>query len=147
MKMKNKTKAKKKDGGDKDIRWRQRFQNYARAVAQLESGLDVKRPDILQKQGIIQCFEYTFELAWKTLQDFLIRERGYADTRGPRPVLEQAFQDGIIRNGLTWPDMLKSRDLTTHLYDEKAVEAIYRKIARKYEPLFIALRKFFEAEI
>lgn len=112
----------------------------------MESGLAVKKPDILQKQGIIQCFEYTFELAWKTLQDFLAQERGYADAKGPRPVLEQAFQDGLIKNGLVWLDMLKSRNLTTHLYDEKEVEGIYKKVAKKYRPLFVALRKTFEVQ-
>lgn len=131
---------------NKDIRWKQRFQNYKKAVSQLEAGLKVKKPDILQKQGVIQCFEYTFELAWKTLQDFLIGERGYAEAKGPRPVLEQAFQDGIITNGITWFDMLKSRNLTTHLYDEKAVQAIHAKVSKKYFKLFIALRKFFEGE-
>lgn len=145
--MKTQNKTKRKGEGDRDIRWRQRFQNYGKAVAQLESGLTVKGPDILQKQGIIQCFEYTFELAWKTLQDFLIEKRGYTDVRGPRPVIEQAFQDGMIRSGLTWLDMLRSRNLTPHLYDEREVEEIYKKVARKYKPPFIALRKFFEAEI
>lgn len=131
---------------NKDIRWKQRFQNYKKALVQLEDGLKVKNPDILQKQGIIQCFEYTFELAWKTLQDFLIEERGYADAKGPRPALEQAFQDGIIKDGITWLDMLKSRNLTTHLYDEKEVEAIHTKVAKKYKSLFVALRKFFEVQ-
>lgn len=126
-----------------DIRWKQRLKNYEKALAQLEKGLKVKRPDILQKQGIIQCFEYTFELAWKTLQDFLVQERGYISDKGPRPVLEQAFQDNIISDGITWFDMLKSRNLTTHLYDEKEVAAIHRKVVKKYFKLFVALRSFF----
>lgn len=132
--------------GKKDVRWKQRFQNYQKALLQLESGLEVKSPDILQKQGIIQCFEYTFELAWKTLQDFLIEERGYADARGPRPVLEQAFQDGIIEEGMVWFDMLKSRNMTAHLYDEKEVEGVCRKVAGRYRVPLIALRTFFEAQ-
>ncbi|MFH1652677.1 MAG: nucleotidyltransferase substrate binding protein [Pseudomonadota bacterium] len=131
---------------NQDIRWKQRYQNYKKALVQLEAGLEVNSPDILQKQGIIQCFEYTFELAWKTLQDFLIYERGYADAKGPRPVLEQAFQDGIIQDGMIWFDMLKSRNLTTHLYDEKVVEDIYLKIAKKYKEPFVALHKYFEEQ-
>lgn len=131
---------------NKDIRWKQRYQNYKKALRQLEAGLKVKDPDILQKQGIIQCFEYTFELAWKTLQDFLIQKRGYTDAKGPRPALEQAFQDDIIKDGMTWFDMLKSRNLTTHLYDEKEVEAIYNKVAKQYFSLFVALYKFFEGQ-
>ena len=64
---------------DTDIRWKQRLQNYKKAFGQLRDALKIKTPDILQKQGIIQCFEYTFELAWKTLQDFLIQEKGYTE--------------------------------------------------------------------
>lgn len=131
---------------NKDIRWKQRFQNYKKALAQIETNLEVKNPDILQKRGIIQRFEYTLELAWKTLQDFLMQERGYANIRGPRPVLEQAFQDGIVEDGLAWFDMLKSRNLTTRLYDEKEVEAIYTKVAKKYKTLFAKLRDFFEGQ-
>ena len=131
---------------NKDIRWKQRFQNYKNALGQLGDGLKVKKPDVLQKRGLIQCFEYTFELAWKTLQDFLIQERGYTDAKGPRPVLEQAFQDGIIKNGIAWFDMLKSRNLTSHLYDEKEVEMIYKKIVKKYFSLFVALCDFFEGQ-
>ena len=132
---------------DKDVRWKQRFQNYKKALSQLEAALKVKKPDILQKQGTIQWFEYTFELAWKTLQDFLMQERGYVEARGPRPVLEQAFQDGIIKDGLIWMDMLKSRNLTTHLYDEKSVEKIYTNVVQEYYTLFQALGKFFEDQV
>lgn len=128
-----------------DIRWKQRFQNYKKALSQLEAAFTVKTPDVLQKQGTIQCFEYTFELAWKTLQDFLTQERGYTE-KGPRPVLEQAFQDGIIQDGVIWFDMLKSRNLTAHLYDETEVENIYAKVTQQYGKLFIALRQFFEAQ-
>ncbi|MBI4366547.1 MAG: nucleotidyltransferase substrate binding protein [Deltaproteobacteria bacterium] len=128
-----------------DIRWRQRFANYTKALGQLTEARRLTDPDILQKQGTIQCFEYTFELAWKTLQDFLIQERGYAD-RGPRPTIERAFQDGIIADGVTWMDMLKSRNLTTHLYDENEVERIYTKVVAQYYRHFVALRDFFEAQ-
>ncbi len=101
---------------------------------------------MLQKQGMIKCFEYTFELAWKTLQDFLIEVRGYGDAKGPRPVLEQAFQDGIIADGMTCFDMLKSRNLTAHLYDEKEADVVFSKITKTYLPLFLSLRSFFEKQ-
>ena len=128
---------------DTDIRWKQRLQNYKKAFGQLRDALKIKTPDILQKQGIIQCFEYTFELAWKTLQDFLIQEKGYTE-KGPRPTLEQSFQDGIITEGIVWMDMLKSRNLTSHLYDEQEVEKIYSKVVQDYFQQFEKLRAFFE---
>ncbi|HLD45765.1 MAG TPA: nucleotidyltransferase substrate binding protein [bacterium] len=128
----------------KDIRWQQRFQNFKKAFAQLEQAVALKTPDIIQQQGIVQCFEYNFELSWKTLQDFLSTERGYSDIKGPRPVLEQAFQDGILRDGVTWLDMLKSRNLTAHLYDEEEVLQILKKIREDYFPLFSELKLFFE---
>lgn len=110
--------------GSKDIRWQQRFQNYKKAFSPLEKAVSLKDPDIVQQQGIIQCFECNFELSWKTLQDFLAHEKGYTDIKGPRPVFEQAFQDGLIKEGVVWFDMLKSRNLTSHLYDEAEVQAI-----------------------
>ena len=126
-----------------DTRWKQRFQNYKKAFGQLRDALKIQTPDMLQKQGIIQCFEYTFELAWKTLQDFLIQEKGYTE-KGPRPTLERAFQDGIITDGIVWMDMLKSRNLTSHLYDEQEVEKIYAKVVQDYFVQFKTLCAFFE---
>lgn len=128
-----------------DVRWKQRLQNYRKALQQLRAALQVATPDLLQKQGIIQCFEYTFELAWKTLQDFLTEAKGYRD-KGPKPTLEQAFQDGCIADGVTWLDMLKSRNLTSHLYDESEVENIYAKVVSAYSQQFEALQDFFEAQ-
>lgn len=125
----------------RDIRWKQRFQNFKKAYDQLKHAVSIKDPDMLQQQGMIQCFEYNFELSWKTLQDYLIGEKGYTDVRGPRPVIEQAFQDGFIEDGVRWLDMLKSRNLTSHLYDEKEVQLILDKVRKDYYPLFTELRE------
>lgn len=128
----------------KDTRWKQRFQNYCKAFKQLKEAVVLEKPDILQQQGIVQCFEYNFELAWKTLQDYLSEVSGYADVRGPRPVLEQAFQDGLIQDGLKWFEMIKSRNLTSHLYDEEEVQQILNKIRKEYFHLFFELKKKLE---
>lgn len=128
-----------------DIRWKQRFQNYQKALKQLQAAIAVQSPDILQKQGTIQCFEYTFELAWKTLQDYLLQEKGYTD-RGPKPTLERAFQDGLVADGITWMDMLKSRNLSSHLYDEAEAEVIYQKVSQQYLTPFEQLQVFFGAQ-
>ena len=81
-----------------DIRWEQRFSNYSKALAKLEQVAtreDVNSLSELEQEGMIQRFEYTYELAWKTLQD-LLEHKGYTDIKGPTPVLEQAFKDGYI---------------------------------------------------
>jgi nucleotidyltransferase substrate binding protein (TIGR01987 family) len=131
---------------NKDIRWKQRFQNYAKALQQLREAVAKTKLDRLQEQGMIQCFEYTCELAWKTLQDFLAEARGYTDVRGPRPVLEQAFADGIIAAGTQWLAMLKDRNQTSHLDDAKAVQQVLGRIRTTYFPLFTSLEVMFKEQ-
>lgn len=124
-----------------DIRSQQRFENFKRAVALYEEAL---KPNMskLEEEGLIQRFEYTFELAWKCLQD-LLQERGYAQIRGPRPVIEQAFQDGIISNGSVWLQMLKARNETTHLYDEAVFESISKNVKNIFLPVLQNFREHF----
>src|SRR3989338_1375221 len=113
-----------------DIRSRQRFENFKKALVLYEEAFKPKMSR-LEEEGTIQRFEYTFELAWKCLQD-LLQERGYVDIRGPRPVIEQAFQDGIISNGPVWLQMLKARNETTHLYDESTFAAIIQEVKTSF---------------
>ncbi|MBI4404866.1 MAG: nucleotidyltransferase substrate binding protein, partial [Deltaproteobacteria bacterium] len=119
----------------KDIRSQQRYSSFRKALARYEEARSDKLTR-LEEEGLIQRFEYTFELAWKCLQD-LLQERGYANIRGPRPVIEQAFQDGIIKNGPVWLDMLKARNETVHLYDE----ATFQRISKKVKGPFFDLLK------
>ncbi len=123
----------------KDVRSQQRFENFKKALVLFESAI---KPQMsrLEEEGAIQRFEYTFELAWKTLQDVLF-ERGYEDIRGPRPVIEQAFQDGIISNGPMWLQMLKARNETTHLYEESIFNSIIEKVKTSF---LITLQNFRE---
>lgn len=120
-----------------DVRSQQRFNNFKKALKLYEEALTPQMSK-LEQEGLIQRFEYTFELAWKCLQD-LLNERGYANVRGPRPVIEQAFQDGIISDGPVWLDMLKARNETTHLYDQATFESISKKVK---EPFLKILKKF-----
>lgn len=122
-----------------DIRWKQRFGNYQKALRQLSDAVARSDIDKLHEQGIIQCFKYTFELAWKTLQDFLTEVRGYTEVRGPRPSLETAFQDAIIEDGQAWLKILQDRNLTSHLYDETEMQDILQRIREQHHPLFLAL--------
>jgi nucleotidyltransferase substrate binding protein (TIGR01987 family) len=123
-----------------DLRWKQRFSNFSKALKLYSEAAITTLPDRLSQEGLIQRFEYTFELAWKTLQD-LLSERGYEDIRGPRPVLEKAFQDGIIEDGETWLKMLKSRNDTVHLYNEKVFLEIIEDVRKNYLILFQKLEE------
>jgi nucleotidyltransferase substrate binding protein (TIGR01987 family) len=85
----------------------------------------------LEKQGLIKCFEMAFELAWKTLQDYLA-EQGYGEVKGPKPTIEQAFKDSLIKDGEAWIKMLESRNDAAHAYDGAMAEDIIRKILESY---------------
>ena len=131
-----------------DIRWIQRFSNYKKALAKLEQVVTDKDLDDLselEKEGLIQRFEYTFELAWKTLQD-LLEYKGYRDIAGPNPVLEQALKDGYLQNEKGWRNMKKSRELTSHTYNSKTAEDIAEDIVEEYYNLLKALEKRLEEE-
>ncbi len=105
-----------------DIRWKQRFDNYKKAFGQLEEFVSKLELNKFEKQGLIQCFEYTFELAWKTIKDYL-EEQGFTIT-SPRNAIQTAFQIQLISDGHTWIDALEKRNLMAHTYDEdKATEA------------------------
>jgi len=116
---------------NKDIRWHQRFANFNKAFNQLERFIEKKVLNEMEEQGLIKSFEYTYELAWKTLQD-LLKEKGYHNIVGPRPVIEQCFQDGYITDGMAWMHMHKSRNLTSHTYDENVVKEIIEDIRNVY---------------
>src|SRR5690625_1248859 len=101
----------------KEMRWRQRFQNFRKAYNQLdEAMIRVDQLNTLEKEGLIHRFEYTFELAWKTLKDYL--ESQEVDAGYPREVIKSAFHYGLINDGEVWMDMLEKRNLLAHTYDE-----------------------------
>ena len=114
----------------KGIRWRQRFQNLQKAATQLDRGLAIDLPSEIEMQGIIQSFEFTFELAWKTLKDYM--EALGTDTHLPRETIKSAFHAGLINNGEIWLDMLDKRNLLAHTYDEKLAETAYQLIRDTY---------------
>jgi len=133
------------DGKKEDIRWQQRFSNFNKAFNQLERFIAEKELNEMEVQGLIKAFEYTYELAWKTLQD-LLKEKGYDNIIGPKPVIEQSFQDGYIINGKDWLRMHNSRNLTIHTYDEKTALEIVEAIQVSYFGLFKELRTRLEEE-
>jgi len=119
---------------DEDIRWKQRFVNYKKALTVLKSAVDLateRELTDLEKQGMIQCFEFTFELAWNVLKDFL-EEQGITGIVGSKNAIRYAFNRGIIEDGDTWMDMINDRNLASHVYDEETANDLYTAIKNTY---------------
>ncbi len=125
-----------------DIRWIQRFNNYKKALKQLRDAVELmekRELSILEKQGVIQAFEYTHELAWKTLKDFL-EYKGNMGIYGSRDATRQAFALGLIDDGEIWMQMIKSRNLTSHTYDESTADEIIQIVKNMYYAQFEKLK-------
>lgn len=118
-----------------DIRWQQRFANFQKALSQLQKFIDKGELSELERQGLIKAFEYTYELAWTTLKDFL-EYRGQADIYGSRDAIRKAFELGIIADGDGWMDMLVSRNKTSHTYNDETAEEIGQAVTGIYFYLF-----------
>ncbi|MBN2392233.1 MAG: nucleotidyltransferase substrate binding protein [Anaerolineae bacterium] len=128
-----------------DIRWKQRFQNFERAFTLLEQALQIDAPSDVERAGMIQFFEMSFELAWKLLKDYL-EEEGFTVT-SPKTALKQAFQAGFIRDGHTWIDALQDRNLTAHTYDEATAIMVENKIRQSYYPILAELYQDFKERL
>lgn len=131
-----------------DIRWHQRFENFERAYVLLSSALERREPDAfneLEMEGLVQRFEYTFELAWKTLKDYLENSGVVLPQITPSAVIKAAFTAKLIEQGETWMDMLKHRNLMSHTYDFKefreAVVAIRTRYLNALGQVYLLLKK------
>ena len=120
---------------NKDIRWEQRFVNYKKALSQLQKFINKGELSELEEQGLVKAFEYTYELAWTTLKDFL-EYRGQTDLFGSRDAIRKAFQLSLIDDGESWMDMLKSRNITSHTYNKETAEEICQAVKDVYSSLF-----------
>lgn len=132
-----------------DIRWIQRFNNYRKALARLNEAIELaneRELSDLEQQGLIQGFEFTFDLAWKTLQDYLRHHNRPNDNGGPNVIITQALADGIIKGDDDWKAMKKSRDLTSHSYDEETADDIAENIVDVYQALLIQLETRLQLE-
>nr|WP_302830757.1 nucleotidyltransferase substrate binding protein [uncultured Bacteroides sp.] len=127
---------------NQDIRWKQRFQNYEKAFHRLSRAINVVKAtpdDDLLQSGLVQTYEYTFELAWKTLKDYLELE-GFL-LRSPRETIRQGFQSGYITNAEDWLQALSDRNLTVHIYDDEIISRVLKDIFERY---FFILQTFYE---
>ena len=116
----------------KDIRWKQRFENFDKSYKLLNKYAKQPITTELERAGIIQFFEMTFELAWKVLKDYLEAQEYLV--KSPRETVKQAFQIGLIDNGHVWMDALSNRNLTTHTYDEELANKMTNEIITMYLP-------------
>ena len=127
---------------NKDIRWKQRFQNFKNAYNQLNSAVEIPKLSELESAGLVQTFEYTFELAWKTLKDFLESEGIVAST--PRQTIQEAFKANFIIDGHAWIDALEKRNLLSHSYSKELSQKAVDLIKSSYYPIMKDFKKSFE---
>lgn len=127
-----------------DIRWIQRFKHFSMAIAQLTKFIQKGELNELEKQGLIQAFEYTYELAWNTIKDYF-DSQGETGLYGSRDAFRLAFKRGLIEDGETWMDMITSRTLSTHTYNETLAEKIADEIINRYFPAFLTLQSKMES--
>ena len=122
---------------NKEIRWQQRFHNFQRAFLLLREAMEMDPQTLsqLEKEGIIQRFEYTFELAWKTLKDKMEFDGIVLDQISPRAVVREAFTAKYIDDAGTWLKMIGDRNLMSHTYDFAKFEAVIETIRVAYLPL------------
>ena len=119
---------------NQDIRWKQRFEHFLKAFKQLKNAKELKAErnfTELELQGVIQTFEVTQELSWKVMKDFL-EEQGRTDLFGSKNAVKEAFNVGLISNGEVWLEMIKIRNLTSHIYDENEILKILNQILNDF---------------
>lgn len=129
----------------KDIRWKQRFENFQKVFKQLSTAIDLEKDRNLseiEQQGFIKAFEFTFELAWNVLKDYLQSQN--VDAKFPREAIKQAFQHDLIKNGEIWLDMLEKRNLLAHTYEESRAITAIEVISKDYYPQIKKMNVLFE---
>lgn len=124
----------------------QKVENYRQALAQLERAIQVYEAnphDDLYRDGLIQRFEFTVELAWKSLKDYLEDQGFVLGVSSPRAILKEAFAAGVILDAEAWNDILKARNITSHVYDEATAEQVVDMIVNNFVPPLKALADFY----
>jgi len=121
-----------------DIRWKQRFSNYQRALLQLADAVALSRQrqlTRLEQQGLIQAFEFTHELAWQVMKDYF-EYQGNTTITGSRDAIRESFRLGLVQDGDGWMDTIKSRNRSSHTYDENTANELAQIITGRYLSLF-----------
>lgn len=125
---------------NQDIRWRQRFSHYQKALLQLSNAVELSRQrplSELEVQGLIQAFEFTHELAWNVMKDYF-EYQGNTSITGSRDATREAFRRNLIIDGEGWMEMIQSRNQTSHAYNREIAREISEKVTDVYHGLFMA---------
>jgi nucleotidyltransferase substrate binding protein (TIGR01987 family) len=126
-----------------DLRWKQRYENFSAALDQLSLAIELlnQRPlSNLENQGLIQGFEFTHELAWNVLKDYLEYE-GITGLVGSRSTIREAFSRGLVDHGEVWMDMIEKRNLSSHTYNLTIAQQVTQAIIDNYYQAFIDLKQ------
>ena len=123
-----------------EIRWQQRFANFQKALSQLKDVVELKNPNRFEEQGLIKAFEFTYELAWNTLKDFL-KYQGFSDMVGSRDTIRTAYRESLLSDGHVWMRMIESRNRTSHTYNEETARDIVKEVRSEFYPAFCELDK------
>jgi nucleotidyltransferase substrate binding protein (TIGR01987 family) len=142
---------------EQDIRWEQRFTNYKKALGKLTEAVNyIKNKEIdkivtshaldeIIKEGLIQRFEYTHELAWNVMKDYAWYQG--INISGSRDATREAFKLQLFTNGHVWMDMISRRNETSHTYNEETADIVFNKIITQYYPEFIAFAENMERRL
>lgn len=128
-----------------ELRWKQRFANFERAYIKFSAIVSIEPMGEIEKMALVQAFEFTFELTWKTLKDFL-EESGYV-LNSPKEVLRQAYQSNYIQDGQVWMTALKKRNETSHLYNDGVLEQTASFIVVEFAPVLAQMYQYFSSLI
>jgi nucleotidyltransferase substrate binding protein (TIGR01987 family) len=127
---------------DPDVRWQQRFKHYQKALLQLSNAVVLSRQRQLseiEQQGLIKAFELTHELAWNVIKDYF-EYQGTTGIMGSRDATREAFQRDLVSDGEGWMEMIRSRNMTAHTYNQDIADEISQKVITRYFELFQAFR-------
>lgn len=136
-------------GSDEDVRWVQRLSSYTLALGRLTEAVELagQRPlSSLEQQGLIQAFEFTHELAWNLLKDYFYWQ-GNSTITGSRDATREAFAKGLVDDGEAWMAMIRSRNQSSHTYNQQVANAIGEAIIASYHPLFVALQTRMQQQV
>ncbi|HXV19953.1 MAG TPA: nucleotidyltransferase substrate binding protein [Desulfuromonadales bacterium] len=128
---------------DPDVRWQQRFNNFQKALQQLSKAVELSHQRALselEKQGLIQAFEFTHELAWRVMKDYFAYQ-GNTSIMGSRDATREAFQNNLVTDGEGWMEMIRSRNLTSHAYNQEVADDIVERVVTLYNGLFRAFEQ------
>lgn len=129
-----------------DIRWIQRFKNYQKVLEKLSRFIEKGKFNEFEEQGLIQCFEYNYELAWNVIKDFY-ESQAETNIQGSKDAIRLAFKRGLIEDGEIWMKMVKSHTLTSHTYNEEIAHEISTAIVKDYYREFVNLKERLEKQL